>query len=93
MPKKRSKNAEEYLKGLNRELSKENRHLKKRIRQLEKTEHMYEDAILNEADIEYEETKTSDICQSCGKGKLVYLDILDRIFSTCSVCGDRIKIK
>ena len=92
MPKKREKNPEEYWKGKHREVTKENQHLKKRIRQLEKTEHMYEDVIMGEKEVEYEEFKLNRYCEYCGKGKLKEINILDRIFEECDTCDHRKKI-
>lgn len=92
MPKSKSKNGEEWLKGQNRQLTKENRQLKKRIRQLEKNEHLFEDALLSDEPIEYEEIKRFDPCLDCGKGKLIEINILDRIFVECTICHYRKKI-
>lgn len=92
MPKKRSKNPDEYYRGQIRELQKENRQLQKRIRQLEKSEHVFE-AMLDEEPIEYDVTPLQKLCLDCGKGKIKEINILDRIFEECSVCDYRRKVK
>lgn len=93
MPKRKSRTPEEWLKGQLRELQKENRNLKKRIRQLEKSEHLYEDVILGDRDAAMEEAVKEDTCSSCGKGKLKIINVLDKyIFEECSICEHRKKI-
>lgn len=76
----------EYLRG-------EVRRLKKHIRQLEKREHAYETAFLDEKEIEIEEVKLELICNECGKGKLKHFELLGRFFEECTVCDHRKKIK
>lgn len=92
MPKNRSKNADEYHRGIIRELQKENRHLKKRVRQLEKAEHMFEDALLSDGPLEFEVTEKQRTCEHCGKGRLDEINVLDRIFEQCNTCDYRKKI-
>jgi predicted RNase H-like nuclease (RuvC/YqgF family) len=76
MPKKRAKSSDEYYRGLIRELEKENKSLKRRVKELEKKEHMFEDRS-QEEELSYdtEDThpkifKSANICLECGKGKL-----------------------
>ena len=93
MPKKKERSGEEYYRGKLRELSKENQQLKKRIRSLEKTEHMYEEVILGDKDAAYEEVVREETCSQCGKGKLKTFSILDKYtFVECSVCDYRRKL-
>lgn len=83
----------QLLKKENRELKKQVRSLQHKLREMEKHEHMYE----HEAgDDRPEEGHTEDTfigCQSCGKGVLVELAILNKVFATCNVCGDRKKLR
>lgn len=93
MPKKRDKSGEEFWRGKYREVSKENISLKKRIRQLEKNEHLYEEVILGDKDAAFEEVyPTEPLCLDCGKGKIKTINILDRIFEECDTCSYRKKV-
>jgi hypothetical protein len=86
--KTRNKNRSEleFLKG-------EVRRLKRHIKQLEKSQHMYEDIILNEREVEVAEVPIIRRCESCGKGKLKEFNLLDRIFIECDTCDYRERIK
>lgn len=92
MPKTKERDGVEYWKGKFREVQKENQHLKKRIRQLEKNEHMYEEVILGDKEVAFEETVREEPCFECGKGKLKVFNVLDRIFVECNICNYRKKI-
>ena len=96
--KKKQKNEAEYYRGEIRALKKENRHLTKRVKQLERYE---KDQINDLMDVSIDEEmegeditiKKIDMCTSCGKGQLIYLDIIGRLFSTCPVCEERKKLR
>jgi cytochrome c-type biogenesis protein CcmH/NrfG len=92
MPKKRDKNSDEFYRGRIRELEKENRQLLKRVRQLEKTEHMFEEALLSDEEIVIEEVPKKRMCKHCYKGTLKEYTVLDRVFEECDLCEYRKKI-
>lgn len=92
MPKNKERDGIEFWRGKVRELQKENVSLKKEIRRLQKTEHLYEEVILGDRDAAFEEVVHEPTCISCGKGKIKTINILDRIFQECSVCHYRKKI-
>jgi len=92
MPKRKERDGIEFYRGKVRELQKENIALKKQVRQLQKTEHLYEDVILGNKDAAFEEKVYEPHCIHCGKGRIKTLNILDRIFQECDVCDYRKKI-
>lgn len=92
MGKKKEKNPEEFYKGIIR-------NLEKRIRELERELKFYRKQFnINEASIETKKDekntqknidKRPQICNLCGKGNLVIVDILGRKFLVCQMCKDR----
>lgn len=89
MAKNQESKDQEWYKGIIRNLKKEIKHLKQRIRQLEKFEHNYNHP--KEKDDEpLEQLKK---CEQCGKGFLKEIEIVGRIFETCSLCKYRSKTK
>jgi hypothetical protein len=90
--KNKSHSEVEHFKGIIKEKDKLIRNLQKRIRQLEKTEHMYEDVIFGDKDEVIEEAIKEELCIECGKGRLKVFNVLDRIFVECNVCDYRKKI-
>jgi hypothetical protein len=76
-------------------LEKENRCLRKRLKQLEKSSHIYEDLKLSE-DIE-EEVKVKpkkSSCTSCGEGEIkVIMDFEDKYIVACTDCHFKKSIK
>jgi hypothetical protein len=89
MPKKRSKTAEEWLRGQVRELKKENRHLEKELKALKKKESAFDGPPLpSRYKKEEEEYHLPCTSESCGKGQ--YKEIMDlngRLYGKCDVCG------
>jgi hypothetical protein len=98
MAKSKEGKGSEYYLGIIRKLKSENRNLKKRLKQLEKREHFYEDNEEDDDDIielpvgEENEVYTKR-CNECGKGMLKTFEIVGRVFETCETCGYRKKIK
>jgi hypothetical protein len=82
----------EYLRGQIRGLTSENRHLKRRIKQLEKTEHWFE-SIASEDPQSVQVHEEIESCQACGKGKLELLDLKHIFITTCNNCQDRIRYR
>jgi len=95
MPKKRSKSGEEFWRGQVRELQKENRALKKQLRQYEKFELSQDEEIITDTEDTYVELKklTKCLSDSCGKGIYVEMELMNKVFGTCNVCGDRRRLK
>jgi predicted nucleic acid-binding Zn ribbon protein len=87
LPKKRDKNGEEFYRGKLREAQKQIRNLQRKVRELEKSQHMYEEILFDEEPEEQPKT-----CPECGKGHLTTVDIVGRVFDKCDVCGYRKKI-
>lgn len=96
--KQRTSTELEHYKGLVRELEKENRSLKKENKELSKQKHIFIDKT-DDNDIDhsnedtYIELKPKKRCSSCGKGFLEEFEIMNKIFATCNICGERNKIK
>ncbi len=85
MAKKRTHPEIEYFRGKIRELEALNKALKRRLRQLEKREHMLEDL----RDVEDEEPILADNttwCIDCGKGTLGMIDLGMKQYTKCSHC-------
>lgn len=91
MPKKREKNAEEFWKGKCRELEKEVRQLRRQLKELQKSKHIYEDIKIDEP-TEPETVIKYKKCVECGKGHIEIKTILDRTFEECDTCNYRKKV-
>ena len=96
---KESKPSEFYL-GEIRRLKAENRNLKKRIRQLEKSEIMHDSFTGDEDDdniqvlpIGNSNNRLPEICPDCSKGYLIEKNLIGRIYDECSTCGYRSSVK
>jgi predicted RNase H-like nuclease (RuvC/YqgF family) len=99
MPKKKERSEVEYLKAQNRELSKENKRLKRSINRVSKKEHVLEDLEDRLQDEAFNEDKTrdyepvsTDLCPNCGKD-LDSVDLIKRVLKTCVNCEYRLVIK
>lgn len=82
---------DEYFKGQIRKLESENRSLKKKLRALERREHLYEDMVEAVA----EEIKVQDSsCKKCKVGVLVPVDLKHVKYLVCTepTCRDRKKV-
>lgn len=90
MSKSRNKNRSEleYVRGKNKQLKSENRQLRRRVNDLEKRSHFYEEVIDDVVeDIDLDE------CQECGKGYLQVLDLKYIKFVHCDTCGYKERLK
>lgn len=88
MGKRRGTHSEiEFYKGKVKELEKLNKALRRRLRQLEKRSHQYEN-IPDESE-EIIQIIETDMCPNCGKSKLGILDLNIRKFNVCTLCGFR----
>lgn len=96
MPKKRSKNGEEFWRGKCREQAKEIRQLRKQLRYYQKQEHIFdgqdEDIAIDTEDT-YPAIKPKELCNECGKGSYDEFEIMNKVYGTCNVCGHRKRIK
>lgn len=83
--KNKNRNEIEHYKG-------EIRRLKRQLRELQKSKHLYDDII--DASIEQieEPRERVHICQECGKGKIKYFSVLDIPFEECDICDYRKKL-
>ena len=99
MPKNRDRSSDEWYRGKIRELEKENRQLKKRIKQLEKYDKNQETVheILKEHEThlrrlaELEVSNYEDMCPSCFKGKLVKkITLRGKDYFECASCEHRL---
>jgi hypothetical protein len=87
----------EHFKGIIRELTKENRQLKKELKHLKKGENLYEN---NKEEIQEILEKKNEpdatkqkLCTDCFKGYFEEIEILGKVFGTCGTCGFRKKLK
>lgn len=91
MPKKRHRDPSEYYKGILREKDKEIRSLQKRIRALEKQEHLYTQTVDELVEAITEDNKHNK-CPQCKEGILFDLDLKYVVYETCK-CGYKEKKK
>lgn len=87
--KNKNSNEIEYLRGINKELRKENKALKRQVRDLQKHEHMYEEL----PEVEEEIVSRRAKCDECFKGYMDEIEFLGRVYATCETCGHRKKLK
>ena len=89
--KNKSHSEVEHLRGENKKLRSEVRQLQKLVKSLQKMEHMYED----NKDVPDEPVllATKIMCDSCGKGHMEEMYLLDRLYGTCNVCDHRKRLK
>lgn len=88
--KRKERNEYEYLRGQIRKLESENRQLRKRLKQLDKKSHFYEDLI----DAVAEDITMDNNCKKCRSGILRHVDLKYAQFLVCAnpECQDRKKI-
>lgn len=87
MAKSRHGKDEEFHRGIIRELRKEVKNLKQRIRQLERQQNNYYTPQQEKEEIVEKLPK----CPGCGKGFLKEIEIVNRVFSVCNLCDYRSK--
>lgn len=86
----KNKSEIEYFRGLIKKLKSENRHLKKRIKELNKREHFYEEIIDDVLD-EEDGQLNCEACPSCETGVLVEVDLHRVKIKKCNQCDYRTK--
>ncbi len=93
----RSKHAkpDEELLGEVRSLRKLVKSLRQRIKQLEKNEQKFEESVEDEnTTIELPVGKQNLIyCEDCAKGTYVEIEIMNKTYGTCNVCGYHKRLK
>lgn len=100
MAKGKDKSEIEHLRGENRELQKELKRLRSRLRQFDKSKHLYHDVL---SDYEEMLTQTTEVekidnkkpksCEICHAGTMEEFEILDKVIGTCNSCGHRKRIR
>ncbi len=99
MPKKRDRSPDEWYRGKIRELEKENRALKRRIKELEKYDKNVDTVheILKEHEgqlrklAELEATNYQEMCPDCFKGRMVKkITLRGRDYFECDTCQHRL---
>lgn len=88
MAKSRTHKDDEDLRGELREANKIIKALKKRLRQLERSKHMWEDNNLDDNEPVVEE-KRPDSCPHCKTGTLMSVDLGIKHLWTCDSCEYR----
>lgn len=78
-----------HLKGRIRSQSRLIRQLKKRLKELERKSHFYEEVV----DEFVEDVEVQDRCLECGKGNMIAYDFVHMILKTCDVCGHKERSK
>ncbi len=100
--RQKSHNELEHLRGIIKELSKENRSLKKQLKQYEKYEHLNPNElgqddkdVVRDSEDTFIDLKKLIRCQSdsCGKGVYKEYELLGKVYGTCNICGDRKRLK
>lgn len=94
--KNKSHSEVEHLRGLVKELKKENAQLRRQLKDASKYQHQYEDVIENDILEETEEEVVEKVawCPSCTKGKLnLVLNLDTRQIFECDQCDFRKSIK
>lgn len=94
--KNKSHSELEHLRGLVKELKKENAQLRRQLKDASKYQHQYEDVIENDIleETEAEVVEKVALCPDCGKGGLnLKLTLLDRDYYECNVCSFRKSVK
>lgn len=94
--KNKSHSEVEHLRGLVKELKKENAQLRRQLKDAGKYQHQYEDVLENNILEESKEEVIEKVawCPSCTKGKLQHkISILDKDIFECDQCDFRKVIK
>ena len=91
MPKKKDRSAEEWYRGKVRELEKENRQLRQRLKHSEKYVSQ-DDEVSTESEDTHPKVLDVTVCIHCGKGHIIQKEIIGRVFEECDTCDYRKKI-
>lgn len=95
MTKKKSKSEVETLRGVNRNLRKQIKHLQKQIGRKEKREYLLDDVEEREAELhlkeqlEESEFVSTGNCPECDVGKLELVELGNRVLVNCNTCKYR----
>lgn len=98
MPKRRERSPEEFFRGKIRELEKENKHLRRRIKELEKydRDNTLTSEMLKESEMklrklsEHASTQYKDLCAKCFKGKMEKkFTVRGKDYYECNTCENR----
>jgi hypothetical protein len=94
MPKKRDKSSDEWYKGKIRELEKETKQLRRRLKHSEKFNKSQDDEVSTDSEDTHPTLieKTTKTCEVCGKGIISQKEIIGRFFEECDTCDYRKKI-
>lgn len=87
--KQKTHSKTEHLEGQIKTLKSENRQLRKRLKELERKSHFYEDIIVEEV----EDIKSVETCNKCGKGTASVLDLKYVKLLICDLCEHKEKIR
>ena len=93
MARKRTHKTDEDLRGTIRELTAENKALRRKLRQLEKSKHLWNLYSLEAEDKEETIEIKEIVCPECKAGVLVYVDLGIKELMSCSNCKYRTKAK
>lgn len=99
MAKTRNKNHSEvdHWRGVCKELEKENKSLKKQVRQFEKySSNSQDEEIMTESEdtMTDQEFKLKKDCEACGRGKVIQtLEVMGKVYGTCNQCGCHERIR
>lgn len=98
IPKRREKNSDEYYRGKIRDLEKQNRALRKRLKQLEKNSHIYEDLLLEDEESPEKELEVKKVtkiyCPECSNGTLeIVMSFDDKDIFSCTECHFKKSVK
>lgn len=91
MPKKRSKNGEEYYRGIIRGLKAEVKRLKQQLKTLERREHHFENIPEDQEIAATEDEDYEVLCDKCFKGKMKEISVAGRYWTECDLCDNRTK--
>jgi chromosome segregation ATPase len=95
-PHKQNQNKEksevEHLKGVIRDLEKQVKSLTQKLKYFEKRSHLNELTEELENDPPPPPKRLKD-CVECGKGKYEEFELLNKLYGTCNICGDRKRLK
>lgn len=86
MAKSKHGRSQEFYLGEIRKLKSENKSLKRRLKDLQKHEHMYEDNQLLEEEVPDCKVSLKEKCSECNEGFIEEMIILDRLIYKCTKC-------
>ena len=86
--RRKNRSETEFLNGQLRKLESENKQLKRRLRDLDKRQHMYDGIVEAVA----EDIVIEEKCKKCKNGVLSLIDVKYARFLVCGECKDRTKV-